>query len=636
MNKILIEDIKRNLDLMGLGDELILEAPRTGPIDGLLNYLQGSSVRTVPELMKEVENGLTREGASQISSVYEKSIQYLAKKKVLASEERTFLSQIMRRFFPDLVETNVRSFVNFMKGPNGVGASFWPKLEEKLKDPAIDNSVIYNTLKPYLPNLNMEAVQLLRDELRKSSTSLQVPTTIPARVFTAEEQAVIKASREWEGLQAWDTDALEKLRKRNTAWYNFYLRFVDTILDSMRSRLKIVEETQQLIKTYETVPGAQSEILLNQIGENLLTLAQRNKEDFILMKNWIAQNVPSTSNIYTNHFKKAIITNDYYKLAESLLTGSARSEWEKMKGDFNKRRRGVRSAFLKLLFMGVAAPIRLVNKSFRDAYPKMLEKWFPNANMSRLKTDLLSGKTLTWAEINQYRKIFGLGETIFLLGKEFAIALLIAQSLKSFGMAAYDGLFGAYAGWDKKSQERYQRISNIPGVKRWVDKNVPDYWIMQDVAEVMGLIANYGVENLKRVEAYFPGLADDAVGAITRLANKTTVRTPEQVLETNELNRDMGDSLRIYQQRLDSITANLDSTRNTPQNTPIPGTKEKAKAYVIDPRGRVQMKEPLTFLPDTDGSLTYVVTDSTGFKVRVVMNEDGQNVKTWELVEQGN
>lgn len=641
MEQNLIVDIQRNLEIMGISEQVDLISVQT-PLPQFLRKLginvEGRTITTLDDFNKEIERGLLNDGAGRLTNIFRKTINYLAKKKVLSEEERIFLSSICRRYFSKYLENlyaNVERDIIRKVGPN-----MWEKLKKQvILDESRTTEEIYNILrKPeYMgPNLTLESTQILRDMVRNKPTSLSIPTSIPANKFTPAEQNIIKAERDWESVTEWNTEQLDKLIKSNQGFGAAYKAIVEEILNIFRSRMKILNETQSLIKTWETSPGARTDDLLNKIGQNLLVLARRNKTDYQIIKSWVERTVPASSSIYDNHFKKAILSNDYAKLAEAVFTGKAKEEWIKQNGTYWQRFSKAGSQFRAFVLEVLKFPFIQIAKIFKKDYESKLKKYFTNAEYAPFRRKFWTGRTLPWSELGKYMKTFGLTKTAVLMGKNFIVALIWVQFWWGVMKLFYDAVLGAFLGLDKKALERYERLVDSESIKKIAEKYDLGSDTIGGIIRIFGVLGSYTIDGAKHLEYYVPGLADDMIKMTVAMADRLIFLTKDKIQSLKQTQIEIQNTIDStgvqIQNRLDSLErrANIPDSAATNlgmDDVRIPGTLEVVSNYVKqDPR--IKMSNPV-FTPTEDGYMKYLACDGD-FCVYIIMASDGKSVKTWE------
>jgi hypothetical protein len=206
---------------------------------------------------------------------------------------------------------------------------------------------------------------MLRDFVSQSPITLKIPTTVPNKIFNAAERDMLLMNRAWEDIKVWDTDAINKLRSRAPEWWKKYQIFWKEVKLMFGGLNKLVEETQQLIKTYEEM-AVKDPVVLDQIGENFKLIARKRADTYRYLKSWYENNIPQSSMI-SDHFKRAILSNNSYKAAEAFIFNDAeRVKFREENGSLSQRLTKARKMWMKLMFQELAGIKLIWNKLFGD------------------------------------------------------------------------------------------------------------------------------------------------------------------------------------------------------------------------------------------------------------------------------
>jgi hypothetical protein len=416
----------------------------------------------------------------------------------------------------------------------------------------------------------------------------------------------------FENITPLSPDELKKLEKmyRQKGFGQSYFRamriFWKSVEDMMTKQTELMDETLSLIKSYAT-PGNsfQKSDILRRIGDNVITLTQRDKENYKLINQWIIDNVPETKQIFGQPFvpgpKEQIKGVDGYMSAARIFDGKALDEWKKTYKGLKERRTQILSQLNSILNPASWAPGVMKSKFGTETttsyWLQVAEKWkqiIYGPKFAELRRYILTGQSQSWKGIEDFRKEFGFLPAIKTVVKEY-LWNYVALS----GILASIDFMTDYLG--AKSQTKELPDVTIMGFssKEWL-KNQAESWdqhinpekvnnttkvekSVQGGLELVGDFLKYLLDEAVELDVVIPGVIDDILFMYYVSRNdEATEEERKNALTKGEvafkkIKSAMANietkSKNIVKSGIDKIKSGIDKRENTPLGF---------KAFIID------------------------------------------------------
>jgi hypothetical protein len=410
----------------------------------------------------------------------------------------------------------------------------------------------------------------------------------------------------FESITPLSPDELKKLEKmyRKKGLGQSYFRamriFWKSVEDMMTEQTKLMDETLSLIKSY-AIPGNsfQKSDILRRIGDNVITLTQRDKENYRLINQWIIDNVPETEQIFGQPFvpgpKEQIKGVDGYMSAARIFDGKALDEWKKTYKGLKERRTQILSQLNSILnpaswSKGVMKS-KFGTETTTSYWLLVADKWkqiIYGPKFAELRRYILTGQSQSWKGIEDFRKEFGFLPAIGTVAKEY-LWNYVALS----GILASIDFMTDYLGavsqtkelpdfskeWLKNQAESWDQHINPEKVNNTtkVEKSV------QGGLELVGDFLKYLTDEAVELDVVIPGVIDDILfmyyvsrnDEATEEERKNALTKGEvafKKIKSAMVNIETK-SKNIVKSGIDKIKSGIDKRENTPLGF---------KAFIID------------------------------------------------------
>ena len=434
----------------------------------------------------------------------------------------------------------------------------------------------------------------------------------------------------FENITPLSPDELKKLEKmyRQKGFGQSYFRamriFWKSVEDMMTKQTELMDETLSLIKSYAT-PGNsfQKSDILRRIGDNVITLTQRDKENYKLINQWIIDNVPETKQIFGQPFvpgpKEQIKGVDGYMSAARIFDGKALDEWKKTYKGLKERRTQILSQLNSILnpaswSKGVMKS-KFGTETTTSYWLQVAEKWkeiIKGPKFAELRRYILTGQSQSWKGIEDFRKEFGFLPAIGNVTKEYlwnyvALSGLLASidfmtdylgavsqtkelpDRKIMGFSSKEWLKNQAESWDQHINP--EKVNNTTKVEKSVRGGL----------ELVGDFLKYFADEAVELNVVIPGVIDDILFMYNVSRNdKATEEETKNALTKGEVafNKIKSAMADIVNKSKNIVKSGIDSFENTPigfkafiikdwidektKKSQLTGTEEFGKEDVLD------------------------------------------------------
>jgi uncharacterized membrane protein YheB (UPF0754 family) len=351
---------------------------------------------------------------------------------------------------------------------------------------------------------------------------------------TAEEtgESKLPFEKSWNDVKPLTPDELKSLRKSNKLWDTISNGFFKKVSDMISKEITLSDELLSSIKSLQEMLNKQgadttmSAPLQKRIGDLLLQITQKRKDNFAAIESWVGKNVPS------GNVKSKIQNLEGYNLAKSITAGEFVDGWNKKYADLLGKQR-----FMLTQLNSVFNPFAWVGKKVAKKYggdnwgEAVMNKWSEilwGESFRKFRWGFPLGLPKPGRAYLEYLSTKGIPATaaklIFdsvIMNYIKYISLYVVIDLTTDFIANWALIFILPNNeWVKSQKKHFEEMLGV-------EPNQPDD---RTFGETVGtMLINYYVENGKNMDAIFPGFADDAKSLIQRALKSNSDETVKQV-----------------------------------------------------------------------------------------------------------
>lgn len=388
----------------------------------------------------------------------------------------------------------------------------------------------------------------------------------------AEEtgEKILPFQKSWNDVKQLTTNELNSLRKSNKLWDSISNGFFRKVSDMISSEITLQDELLSSLKSLQEMlntKGADTTMaapLQKRIGDLLLQITQKRKDNFASIESWVGKNVPA------GNVKSKIQNFEGYDLAKSITSGKFVDEWNKKYSDLLGKQRfmlaQLNSVFNPFAWLGKKAMIKKYGgDNWADS---VMNKWAEilwGDSFRKLRWGFPLGLPKPGRAYLEYLSTKGITSTA---GK-LIIDGFVMNYLKYISLYVFiDFLSDLVSNWilififpnneSIKSQKKH--YEEMLGYKS--EETYDDGFI----TKLLTITKNYVVENGKEMNVLIPGFADDTINLIDKMLSPVSPETVEVVRSDaiklfNDNKQKAKDGIDNGKQELENRNLELDSLR---------------------------------------------------------------------------
>jgi hypothetical protein len=353
---------------------------------------------------------------------------------------------------------------------------------------------------------------------------------------TAEEtgEAKLPFEKSWDEVKPLTPDELKSLRKSNKLWDSISNGFFKKVSDMVSSELTLSDELISSIKSLQEVVATKGEDttmgapLQKRIGDLLLQITQKRKDNFDAINLWVGKNVPNGA------VKSRIQNLEGYNLAKSITTGEFVNGWNKKYADLLGKQR-----FMLTQLNSVFNPFTWIGKKVAKKYggdgwgEAVMNKWSEilwGDSFRKLRWGFPLGLPKPGKAYLEYLSTKGIVSTA---GKLFVDGVVMNYAKYITLYMLVDFLSDLVSNWAlifilpnnetiKSQKKHYEEMLGYKSEETYDDGFI---------TKLLTITKNYFLENAMNMNVLIPGFADDTINLLNMMLNPVTDETVKKVRE---------------------------------------------------------------------------------------------------------
>lgn len=316
-------------------------------------------------------------------------------------------------------------------------------------------------------------------------------------------------SRAIEDLRPLTDDQIARLSRRNANFVGNMYQFMDIVTDYFRSKMSLMEEMSQIIKTLESLP-TNPQALEDRLEHIMVRMQKKDVEFAKTYERWVNANVVGNPTL-----KEELLKLKGYQRARALAPdGDVIKQINKDIGTFSQRRAKLNEQIKDIIFKW--------GDSWKAKYGRGF--WatvFKKGELKEFKSWFLTGSRISAPDLVRIGRELGIPKAIMMAGKDIAMSYFLWHAYWAFIETLWEGLsYTAFVNdWVFKGfwyDQIYDEEGNLEYTPVTGDDESYSLWMtaLNNLIEGLDPTEGWGVfindpdlENLTKVA--MPGLGDN-------------------------------------------------------------------------------------------------------------------------------